>query len=117
MAGVNMPAQLRGELDSDMADGDVTPGDLHNELGRSAARSFVADACFLPDTAGLILEFELLGISDAEGLAEAWQTLQDADASVAVGGIRASSTKVKGKYRLRVDLHFGSAHRPASSET
>ena len=54
-----------------MADGDVIPDDRRNELGRSTARSFVADACFLPETGGLLLEFELLSISDAEGLAEA----------------------------------------------
>ena len=100
-----------------MAEGNVTPDDRHNELGQSAARSFVADAGFLPAAAGLLLEFELLSVSDAEGLAEAWQTLQGAAVSIAVGGIRASSTKVNGKYRLRVDLHFGSAQRPASSET
>jgi len=100
-----------------MANGDLTPDDLHNELGQSAARSFVADACFLPDSAGLLLEFELLSISDAEGLTEVWQTLPDAAVSVSVGSIRASSTKVKGKFRLRVDLRFGLAQQPAPSDT
>jgi hypothetical protein len=100
-----------------MADGDVMPDDLNNELGQSAARSFVADACYLPDAGGLLLEFELLSISDAEGLAEAWQTLHGTELSVEVGGIRASSTKVKGKCRLRVDLHFAPAQPPAPPET
>src|SRR5262245_58569610 len=96
-----------------MVNDDGKPDELNSASGPDAGRAFVADATFLPDAAGLLLELELLSISDAEGLAETWQTLQGAEVGVAIGSIRSSSTKVKGRYRLRVDLQFRPVQRPA----